>query len=137
MHVLTSYYPVLCVDRGDELVAFLSNELSFETVFASEWYWHLTLRDQPTVNLGLVQASHSSVPEPYRRAVSGVILNLEMKDVATYYESIQSRGWPIMLPLRDEPWGQRHFIVAPPHPGILLDFIEVIAPTAEYAASYA
>jgi hypothetical protein len=41
----------------------------------------------------------------------------------------------VLLPLRDEAWGQRHFIAEAPG-GLLLDVIEEIAPTAEYEQQY-
>jgi len=40
------------------------------------------------------------------------------------------------LTLRDEAFGQRHFIVEAPG-GVLLDVIEPIAPTAEFVDAYA
>jgi hypothetical protein len=43
---------------------------------------------------------------------------------------------PILLALRDEAFGQRHFITADPN-GTLIDIIKPIPPTAEFAARYA
>lgn len=40
-----------------------------------------------------------------------------------------------VLPLRDEDFGQRHFIVAAPD-NVLVDVIQPIPPTAEFAAAY-
>ncbi|WP_261376298.1 hypothetical protein [Isoptericola variabilis] len=39
------------------------------------------------------------------------------------------------MALRDEDFGQRHFIVAAPD-GVLVDVITPVAPSAEYAAGY-
>ncbi|MFX4229610.1 MAG: hypothetical protein ACFHHU_17570 [Porticoccaceae bacterium] len=41
-----------------------------------------------------------------------------------------------MLPLRDEPFGQRHFITRDPN-GVLIDVIKPIPPSAEFLAQYA
>ena len=39
------------------------------------------------------------------------------------------------MPLRDEAFGQRHFITADPN-GVLIDVIKPIPPTAEYEAMF-
>lgn len=44
-------------------------------------------------------------------------------------------GLPITLPLRDEPFGQRHFIITDPA-GTLVDVIKPIPPSPEFAAMY-
>jgi hypothetical protein len=40
------------------------------------------------------------------------------------------------VPLRDEAWGQRHFITEDPD-GVLVDVVTVIPPGEEFAALYA
>ena len=44
-------------------------------------------------------------------------------------------GLPMLLPLRDEDFGQRHFITQDPN-GVLIDVIKPIPPSAEFAAQY-
>ena len=44
-------------------------------------------------------------------------------------------GLPILLSLRDEAFGQRHFITKDPN-GVLIDIIKPIPPTGEFAAQY-
>jgi hypothetical protein len=41
----------------------------------------------------------------------------------------------ILHPLRDEPWGQRHFIGVDPQ-GVMVDVIELIPPSPEFLAQY-
>ena len=45
-------------------------------------------------------------------------------------------GIPILLSLRDEDFGQRHFITSDPN-GVLIDIIKPIPPSEAYAAQYA
>lgn len=52
------------------------------------------------------------------------------------YERVLAAGLLILLSLRDEDFGQRHFITADPN-GVLIDIIKPIRPSAEYAAQYA
>jgi uncharacterized glyoxalase superfamily protein PhnB len=136
MQKLTSYYPVISTFDGQKLVSFFHENLGFEVVFESEWYWHLTMADQPSVNIAFVQADHDSVPEPYRQPIQGLILNIEMKDIDAYYDQTSNNHWDIALDLRSEAWGQRHFIVSTPVQGLLIDFIEIIQPATEFADNY-
>ena len=48
---------------------------------------------------------------------------------------VGERGLTERLPLRDEAFGQRHFIVEAPG-GVLVDVIEPIEPSAEFAAAF-
>ena len=51
------------------------------------------------------------------------------------FVNAQDNGLPILLPLQDEPWGQRHFITKDPN-GVLIDVIKLIAPSKEFEAQY-
>lgn len=136
MQKLTSYYPVVSTFDGQELVSFFTQDLGFIIVFKSEWYWHLTMEDQPSVNIAFVQADHESVPAAYRQPVQGLILNIEMKDIDSFYTQTKGNDWNIVLDLKSEPWGQRHFIITTPASGLLIDFIEIVPPSVEYTDSY-
>ena len=41
----------------------------------------------------------------------------------------------VVIGLRDEPWGQRHFLFRDPA-GTLLDIVQLIPPSSEYTAAY-
>ena len=72
-----------------------------------------------------------------RKPVRGLLLNVEVPDAAAEHARlVGERGLPERLPLRDEAFGQRHFIVEAPG-GVLIDVIEPIEPSPEFAAAYA
>ena len=48
---------------------------------------------------------------------------------------MQAAGLPILRTLRDEPFGQRHFITADPN-GVLIDVIKPIPPSEEFLSQY-
>jgi len=48
---------------------------------------------------------------------------------------LKKGGLPIVLDLKSEEWGQRHFIVEDPN-GILIDVIQNIEPSAEFKEEY-
>lgn len=136
MKKISSYYPVIGSQNGQALTGFFQQQLAFVTVYSSDWYWHLSMKDQPEVNVAIVDSNHKSVPAAFRQPVTGLLLNFEMDDVTAYYQTCVEKNWQIVLPLKDEPWGQRHFIASTPEPGLLLDIIQVIPPSAEFADNY-
>ena len=58
-----------------------------------------------------------------------------VEDPDALYAEFQAAGLPILQTLRDEDFGQRHFITADPN-GVLIDVIKPIPPTEEYAAQF-
>ncbi|MFD5934345.1 VOC family protein [Streptomyces sp. NPDC060333] len=133
---LTGFYPVICTERLVESVAFYRTLFGFETTYTSDWYVSLRQPEPPHHELALVAAGHETVPEAFRRPAGGLLLNFEVADVdAEYARLVTGAGLKLELPLRNEAFGQRHFIVAAPD-GVLIDVITPIAPTASYAACY-
>ena len=49
---------------------------------------------------------------------------------------MQAAGLPVLRTLRDEDFGQRHFITADPN-GVLIDVIKPIEPSAAFLGQYA
>jgi uncharacterized glyoxalase superfamily protein PhnB len=57
----------------------------------------------------------------------GVYLTIEVEDVDAIYEEIKNKGVEIIIPIRDEPWGDRHFAIRDPN-GIGIDLVKYTAP---------
>ena len=131
-----SYYPVIMSDRLAETRDFYCRHFAFEPLFESDWYVHLQSREDEKVTLAILKPDHDTVPAVARRPVSGLILNFEVDDPDRIHEACLKAGLPILRSLRDEDFGQRHFITADPN-GVLIDVIKPIPPSAEYAALYA
>lgn len=130
---ITSFYPVLMVEDVAASAAFYRDVLGFRTTFESDWYVSLA---SEAGELAVLDRTHETIPEGFRRPVQGLLLNIEVTDAASEHARLVGRhGLVERLGLRDEAFGQRHFIVEAPG-GVLVDVIEPIEPTAEYAASY-
>lgn len=134
MH-LTSFYPVLMSRCVANRAAFYVRHFGFRPLFESDWYVHLQSAADPRVNLAILAGDHETIPVSGRGEASGLLLNFEVEDVDAVHEQFLAAGLPILLELRDESFGQRHFITADPE-GVLIDIITPIAPTAEFAAQY-
>ncbi len=135
MHV-SSFYPVVMTDDVAATAAFYVDHFGFKALFEADWYVHLQSASDPSINLAILDGQHETIPQVGRGKVSGLLLNFEVEDVDAEYGRLQAAGLPILLELRDEDFGQRHFITADPN-GVLIDIIKPIPPSAEFAAQYA
>lgn len=132
---LSSFYPVICTERVKESKEFYTSYFNFDITFENEWYVSLVMNYGGKFQLAFVDYRHSSLPSGFQNPAQGLLLNFEVEDVAAEYKRLKRAGLPILLDLRDEEWGQRHFITSDPN-GILIDVIKMIPPTNEYADAY-
>ncbi|GAC67927.1 VOC family protein [Gordonia soli] len=131
---VTSFYPVLMSSDVAAAARFYRDLLGFEVTFGTDWYVSLRLG---AFELALVDHGHPTIPDGFRATPRGVIVNLEVEDVDAVHERLTGPGGLTpTLALRDEDFGQRHFIVEAPD-GVLLDVITPIAPSAEFIAAFA
>jgi uncharacterized glyoxalase superfamily protein PhnB len=64
------------------------------------------------------------LPEPLRdHRATGVIVAFVVDDLEAEQERLRAEGVPITLPLREEPWGERLFMVEDPN-GISYELVE-------------
>lgn len=128
--MLTSFYPVLMSQNVAAAGSFYVEHLGFEIVFEADWYISLR-RDQ--WELAILQHDHETIPEGFRKPITGLLLNFEVEDVDAEYQRLVVEGdLPARLPLRSESFGQRHFIIEAPD-GVLIDLITPIPMSGEFA----
>ncbi|KAB2344522.1 VOC family protein [Actinomadura rudentiformis] len=133
---LTSFYPVLGATRLAESRDFYTRLFGFEVTFEAEWYISLRRGGERPYELALLDFTHPTVPEAYRKPVQGLLLNFEVEDVDAEWERlVVGEGLKPELDIRTEEFGQRHFIVADPD-GVLIDVIKEIPPAESYAGNY-
>ncbi|MGO1855105.1 MAG: VOC family protein, partial [Microbacteriaceae bacterium] len=112
---------------------FYREVLGFQTTFEADWYVSLRFDGG---ELAILDRAHETIPDGFRESVTGLLLNVEVTDAAAEHaRMVGERGLTERLPLRDEAFGQRHFIVEAPG-GVLVDVIEPIEPSAEFAAAF-
>ena len=88
----------------------------------SDWYIQLRDKADHPFEIALIAQDHDSIPEAARGPSKNVILSLYVEDAAAEHQGLIKAGLPVVQPLRDEAYGQRHFIVANPD-GLLVDII--------------
>jgi len=127
----TGSYPVLLVADVAATAAFYEAHFGYGREFDAGWYVHMRAPSLASSELAILRFDHETIPEAGRRPTTGLILNIELEDAAAACATLSAAGVTMLQPLRDEPFGQRHFIIADPN-GNLIDVITPIPPDAEW-----
>lgn len=133
---INSFYPVILTNDVAASKDFYTTHFPFEVIFDAGWYVSLKAKQDFPFELALLEPNHATIPPGFRTALhGGLILNFEVGDADVEYTRLQAAGLPIHLEIRSEEFGQRHFITSDPN-GILIDVIQVIPPSEDYAKQY-
>jgi uncharacterized glyoxalase superfamily protein PhnB len=87
----------------------------FQVVSDNAWYIQLRSADNHN-EIGLLSPSQITQPRILQRVYQGdgCWINIEVEDIDAAYQQVLEFSVSIELELRDEPWGERHFIVRDP-----------------------
>ena len=132
---IESAYPVICTDKITESRVFYMKNFNFKITYEEDWYVSLRSEKSPEYELAFLDYQHPSIPEEYRQPTKGLLLNLEVAKVDQEYDRLKKEGLPMLLDLKSEDWGQRHFITKDPN-GLLVDVIQNIPPSEAFAQHY-
>ncbi|MFP3392580.1 VOC family protein [Brevibacillus sp. SIMBA_040] len=134
---VNSFYPVILTEQVTASSAFYIEHFGFDPVFEADWYVSLKNNHSiPPFELAILDSTHTTIPAGFRQNTHGLILNFEVDDVDAEYERlIKKVGLPLHLDIRDEAFGQRHFITSDPN-GVLIDIITVIPPSEDFSTQY-
>ena len=130
-----SSFPVFTVKDLGTAKSFYIQHFGFDAVFSNEWYLHLVSKSG--VQVGFLLPEQPTQPSIFQHPYSGsgVIFSLEVDDADSAFSTAKSKSLNIVLELRSEDWGQRHFCIEDPN-GIHLDIVQAIEPTEEYQSNY-
>ena len=126
-----SLFPDICSKHLPESKAFYTRLFDFDVVFEIDWYIQLKSPDDENLQLAFVRYDHASVPEGYQQLPQGIVITVETNNVAPVYKKAQALNCDTVLPLRDEAWGQRHFMLRDPN-GLLVDIVQMIEPSETF-----
>ena len=124
-------------ERIKECRVFYSSFLGFEVVLQLDWYVHLRA-GSGAIDVAFLHPRHPTQPFPMRDPLKGggVWISLEVEDARREQERLAMAGVSIVTPLRDEIWGERHFIIRDPA-GVLLNIAQRIEPQEDYLVKLA
>ena len=129
-------FTVFTVKDLDAAKTFYCENFGFAVVFAGDWYIHLV--SQAGVQVGFLLPDQPTQPPMFQRPHrgEGVIFSLEVDDADAAFAEARAKSLDIVLELRSEDWGQRHFCIQDPN-GVYLDVVQSFEPTEEYREDYA
>ncbi|MCP3997297.1 MAG: hypothetical protein GY722_19890, partial [bacterium] len=105
--------------------------LGLVTEFESGWYTVVRSASDPSARLGFVAAGHESVPACVTDQAAGVLISVIVPDVDEVHDTAVEMGVEIVWSLRDEPFGQRHFMASDPN-SLVIDVITPIPPNRSF-----
>lgn len=108
---------------------FYCNVLQFGVTFENDFYLLLHTPNHQA-DLSFLIPDHPSQQPLFQPAFggNGVYLTIEVADVDAEYDRITALGIPVAIPIRNEPWGDRHFALTDPN-GVGIDIV-TYAPAA-------
>ena len=129
-----SFYPLIQVPDVEATARFYETHLGFVRTFGLDWYVQLRATSEHPFELAVIAQNHDSIPSASQGPTRNLILSFYVDDAAAEEQRLAAAGVPIAQPLRDEVFGQRHFIAADPN-GILIDIITPTDPDPEWLAA--
>ena len=107
---------------------FYQDILGFGVVFENDFYVLMHTPDH-TAELSFLLPDHPTQQPIFQSAFSGkgLFLTMEVSNVDTVYKKMKALSVPILVELRDEPWGDRHFAIQDPN-GVAIDIVTYTKP---------
>jgi catechol 2,3-dioxygenase-like lactoylglutathione lyase family enzyme len=133
---ITGWFPVLVSRDVGDARRFYERHFGLVARFESEWYVQLGHPTNPALELAVMTWQHESLPVAAQTPAAGVLLSIEVSDATAEHARLTALGVEFVHGLRDEAWGQRHFIIRGPD-GVFVDIIEAIAPGEAFGGAVA
>ena len=118
-------FPVMVAPNLQELKEFYESIFGFNAVFFDpQFYLHL-VSPSTGVQLAFLMPNHLSQPEFLHTVMSveGYVISLEVQDAAKAYAEAQKLNLNVLMALKEEEWGQLHFMVKDPA-GLAIDVVQ-------------
>lgn len=131
-------FVLICTDKMIECRDFYMEHFGFEVDFASTIYIQLKVATDSGggFSIAFMPPDHP-FGDGFREVFSGkgAYITIRVDDAQQVYERVKARGAPIIGELKDEKWGQRHFLTMDPN-GTFVDVVEAIVPAEGYYDKY-
>ena len=120
--------PIVTTDQLADVCQFYTQHLGFKVSFDHPG-GYLGLRSQSNPGIEIAFMAPCEQGHPY--GGHGVTLCLEVDDVDAEHQRLSQAGLTILVPLKDNPWGDRSFISVDPV-GVSIYVYSPIEPTEEF-----
>lgn len=117
----------ILTEKLKESKKFYSEVLEFEVTFENEFYLLMHTPNQEA-RISFLLPNHPTQQPLFHSPFKGegMFLTIEVDDVDALYEKVKNKT-DIVIEMRDEPWGDRHFAIVDPN-GIGIDLVKYTAP---------
>lgn len=107
---------------------FYTDILGFGVTFENDFYLLLHTPDKSAA-ISFLLPEHASQQPLFRSAFNGkgVYLTIEVAHVDELYRQLKAKGAHIVIDIRNEPWGDRHFAIQDPN-GVGIDLVTYSQP---------
>lgn len=110
---------------------FYSEILDFGIVFENDFYL-LMQTPNHQAEISFLKPNHPTQQPMFQTAFEGkgIYLTIEVEDVDKLYKTLIQKGVEIKIEIRDEVWGDRHFVIVDPN-GVGIDIVTYSKPESE------
>ncbi|HAS62609.1 MAG TPA: glyoxalase [Vibrio sp.] len=121
----SAMFPVMVTENLGQVKSFYETIFGFKSVYYQEGFYLHLVSIESGVQLGFLVPNHPSQPEFLHRLMDpgGYVMSLEVTDAAKAYEQAKEFNMLISMSLKEEVWGQIHFMVEDPS-GINIDIVQ-------------
>ena len=122
---IDAMFPVMVTLDIEAVKQYYETVFGFNAVFYdSDFYLHMVSPDSGA-QLGFLLPDHATQPEFLRPVMSkeGYVISFEVKDAAQAYAEALKMQLDITMELKEEIWGQIHFMVQDPA-GLRVDIVQ-------------
>jgi len=123
--MMKKVYSIVITEKLQPCADFYTRHFGFSVVFQEDWYVHL-VHETSGAELAFMPPNSANQPPQLHAAYqgAGIVLSIEVDNAEQEYRRLtQSQDCDIFLPIKDEPWGQRHFMLSDPA-GVCVDVVE-------------
>jgi uncharacterized glyoxalase superfamily protein PhnB len=122
---IDAMFPVMVTENLDAVKRFYETVFGFTAVFYdADFYLHL-ISPNNSIQLAFLLPNLTNQPEFLHPIMSseGFVISLEVKDAALAYSEAQKLNLNFIMNLKQEEWGQIHFIIQDPA-GFSIDIVQ-------------
>ncbi|MBM3209804.1 glyoxalase [Candidatus Saccharibacteria bacterium] len=123
--MINKLHPLTITEKLTETSEFYKTYFDFEDVFISDWY--IQLAHKNGAEIALMSPNLPNQPAFLHGVYEGkgMVFTLETDDAKEIFNKLKIKGATFEVELRDEEWGQRHFILEDPS-GVFVDIVQYI-----------
>jgi catechol 2,3-dioxygenase-like lactoylglutathione lyase family enzyme len=126
-------YPLFVVPDPLAVRDWYVRHLGFTVAFEVDWVVYLASPGERRFGLCFMRHGLDHQLPQFRRPLTGhaALVTIEVEDAEDALREVEATGATPAVPLRDEPWGQRHFMLRDPA-GIWVDIAQQTDPDPKF-----